>query len=100
MLIQNCSLGIRVLTLHNFCWYSFAIILECWKEEPNERPDFSQLTATISATLEALAGYMDFSLPIKEECLVAAKEEVKTRAGGSNVQLPSEEGASQQEAAV
>ena len=44
---------------------------------------------------------MDFSLPIKDECSVAAKEEVETRAGGSSVQLLSEkERASQQEEAV
>ena len=34
-------------------------MLDCWKEEPKERPDFSKLVETISLILEAVAGYMD-----------------------------------------
>ena len=54
---------------------SYAIILDCWKEEPKGRPDFSKLVDTISVTLEAAAGYMDFSLSIKNERPVAAEVE-------------------------
>ena len=67
-------------------------MLECWKEDPKERPDFSKLVNTISLTLESAAGYMDFSLCIKNEHLVAAEVEVKTRGEGSSVLLPSAEG--------
>jgi len=82
----------KVLSLWNSVG-SYAIILECWKAEPEERPDFSQLVDTISLSLEAAAGYMDFSLVVKNEHSVAAEEEVKTGAGA-----PSEkEGAGQQE---
>ena len=58
------------------------------EEEPKERPEFSQLVIiiTISVTLEALAGYMDFPLVVKDEQLFAAERE--PRAGGSSVQLP------------
>ena len=74
--------------------------MDCWKEEPKERPDFSKLVDTISLILEAAAGYMEFSLSIKDEHpLVAAEVEVKARGGGSSVQSPSEEGR-QQETAV
>ena len=74
--------------------------MDCWKEEPKERPDFSKLVDTISLILEAAAGYMEFSLSIKDEHpLVAAEVEVKARGGGSSVQSPSEEGG-QQETAV
>ena len=69
-------------------------MLHCWKEEPKERPDFSKLVITISLTLESAAGYMDFSMNIKNEHLVAAEVEVKT-----SVQSPSE-GGGQQETAV
>ena len=69
---------------------SYAIILRCWKAEPEERPDFSQLVNTISLTLEAAAGYMDFSLVVKNGQAVAAKVEATTRAGSPSVQPPSE----------
>ena len=65
-------------------------MLDCWKEEPKERPDFSKLVETISLTLEAAAGYMELSLCVKDEHpQVAAEVEVKTRGGGSSVQSPS-----------
>ena len=34
---------------------------ECWSEDPDGRPTFSDLVSTISERLEGLAGYMDFS---------------------------------------
>ena len=78
-----------VVTLWNSVG-SYAMVLDCWKENPKGRPDFSKLVDTISLTLEAAAGYMDFSLSIKDEHPLAAELEVKTREGGSSVQLPSE----------
>ena len=86
-----CSLGKQqILTLCNSVG-SYGIMLDCWKEEPKERPDFSKLVETISLTLEAAAGYMELSLCVKDEHFqVAAEVEVKTRADDSSVQLPSE----------
>ena len=37
-------------------------MLECWKENPDERPTFSQLVVTISSQLEGLAGYLDVGM--------------------------------------
>ena len=37
------------------------VMKECWKEDPNERPTFSQLQTEISSTLTTMAGYMEFS---------------------------------------
>ena len=78
------------LVFHHYYYSvgSYAIILDCWKEEPKERPDFSKLVATVSHTLEAAAGYMDFSLSrsIKNEHPIAAELEVKIREGGSSEQ--------------
>ena len=72
------------------------MIMECWKDEPEERPDFSKLVVTISLTLEAVAGYMDLSLVTKDDYLVAAKVEPMT-----SVHTASEtEWEGQQEAAV
>ena len=34
---------------------------ECWKELPDKRPTFSELVTTISTSLEAIAGYLDFT---------------------------------------
>ena len=80
---------------------SFAIILECWKAEPEKRPDFSQIVVPISLTLEAAAGYMNFSMAVKNGQADAAKVEATTRAGGPSVQPPSEkEEARQQETAI
>ena len=77
---------------------SYAILLECWKEESEERPDFSNLVVTISLTLEAVVGYMDFSPRTKDDppCLLAAKVEVKTRMDGSS----GNEGGGRQDTAV
>ena len=41
---------------------SYTIMLECWKENPDERPTFSQLVVTISSQLEGLGGYLDMGM--------------------------------------
>ena len=40
---------------------SHLLMCECWREDPDGRPTFSDLVSTISESLEGLAGYMDFS---------------------------------------
>jgi len=77
---------------------SYGILLNCWKEEPKERPNFSKLVDTISLILEAAAGYMALSIQNEHPLVLATKAEVKTRGSGSNVQSSSEkEGVGQQE---
>ena len=67
---------------------SYGVLLDCWKEKPKERPNFSKLVNTISLILEAAAGYMEFSLSIKDEHpLSATKAEVKTSLQGMHVVL-------------
>jgi serine/threonine protein kinase len=39
----------------------YSMMCECWRETPDGRPTFSDLVSTISARLEAIAGYLDFS---------------------------------------
>jgi len=68
---------------------SYGILLNCWKEEPKERPNFSKLVDTISLILEAAAGYMALSIQNEHPLVLAAKAEVKT-GSGSNVQSSSE----------
>ena len=98
---QSARVCSQILTLCNSVG-SYAIMLDCWKEEPKQRPDFGKLVETISLTLEAAAGYMELSLCVKNEHPhVDAEVEVKTRADDSSVQLPSEkEGGGQQETAM
>ena len=86
---QSARVCSQILTLCNSVG-SYAIMLDCWKEEPKQRPDFGKLVETISLTLEAAAGYMELSLCVKNEHPhVDAEVEVKTRADDSSVQLPS-----------
>jgi len=81
-----------LLILCNFVG-SYAIILGCWKEDPEERPDFSKLVVTISLTLEAAVGYMNLSpLTTQDDHPLVSEVEVKTRPDGSGVQSSSESG--------
>ena len=36
-------------------------MLTCWNTNPNDRPLFSEIVVTVSAALEHLAGYLDFT---------------------------------------
>ena len=36
-------------------------MLNCWKPEPEERPTFTDLSATISSTLGYMSDYLDIS---------------------------------------
>ena len=48
------------VTLHYiFPYYRYAIMLKCWKSDPNERPSFSTLAKSISGFAEMTAGYLD-----------------------------------------
>ena len=40
---------------------SYSIVLRCWCENADKRPPFSELVTDITTSLEAIAGYMDFS---------------------------------------
>ena len=39
----------------------------CWKSEPEDRPQFSELVSTISDTLQSIAGYIELSMPLQED---------------------------------
>ena len=40
----------------------FQLVLECWKEEPSERPTFDQATKALETMLMEGTPYMDFEL--------------------------------------
>ena len=50
----------------NFIPYSYSLLLQCWDEQPKERPHFSQLVVTLATMMEAVAGYLSFSASEKE----------------------------------
>ena len=63
----------KILTLCNSVC-SYVILLDYWKVEPKERPDFSKLVKTISLTPKpekAAAGYLEFSLCVKDDPVAA-----------------------------
>ena len=41
--------------------YRFDIMSECWKEDPGDRPTFSQLVTVISTRLEGMAEYVELN---------------------------------------
>ena len=54
------------LAMNSTISYSYSLLLQCWDEQPEKRPDFSQLLSTLSTLLEAVAGYVIFSASEKE----------------------------------
>ena len=50
----------------NFIPYSYSLLLQCWDEQPKERPHFSELVVTLATMMEAVAGYLSFSASEKE----------------------------------
>ena len=50
----------------NFIPYSYSVLLQCWDEQPKERPHFSELVVTLATMMEAVAGYLSFSASEKE----------------------------------
>ena len=41
---------------------SYSVMLNCWDTDPAQRPTFSELVATLSALLEASAGYLTLEM--------------------------------------
>ena len=39
---------------------SYALMLDCWKEAPDERPSFEQLVSTLETLMRAGTPYYDF----------------------------------------
>ena len=42
--------------------HRYDVMLSCWKVDPDERPEFSDLVLTTSSMLHSLAEYLDLSL--------------------------------------
>ena len=44
---------------------SYTVMQSCWKSEPEDRPQFSELVSTISDILESTAGYIELEMSLK-----------------------------------
>ena len=44
---------------------SYSVMQSCWKSEPEDRPQFSELVTTISDILESTAGYVELAMSLK-----------------------------------
>ena len=44
---------------------SYSVMQSCWKSEPEDRPQFSELVSTISDILESTAGYVELAMSLK-----------------------------------
>ena len=44
------------------------VIVQCWEQNPDDRPTFTDLVGTISTLLEEIAGYMDLSVMPSVQC--------------------------------
>ena len=54
----------------------------CWESEPEERPQFCELVATISSVLESAAGYLELAMSLHDDKAVFQGSE--TRADDDN----------------
>ena len=52
----------RVFTLNRY-----TLMLDCWKEDPDERPTFAQLIATLEEMMTTDTPYYDFNLVDEKE---------------------------------
>ena len=43
----------------------YSVMQSCWKSEPEDRPQFSELVSTISDILESTAGYVELAMSLK-----------------------------------
>ncbi len=41
---------------------SSAVMRQCWREDPEERPTFSQLSAIVESLLTSIAGYIELGM--------------------------------------
>ena len=46
----------------------------CWRTDPNGRPTFEELVASISPLLEEVAGYMELSMTLQENKTVEGND--------------------------
>ena len=49
---------------------SYSVMQSCWKSEPEDRPQFSELVLTISDILESTAGYVELAMSLQHYQLV------------------------------
>ena len=57
------SLRVHVNVLSHF---SFSIMRKCWREVPDDRPDFAELASITERLLTCIAGYTELSMDLPE----------------------------------
>ena len=46
---------------------SFSIVYKCWKASPEDRPAFEELSASLIAKLESVAGYLELNMVLEPQ---------------------------------
>ncbi len=49
-------------TLRPLSTYSYEVMRKCWREDPEERPIFSQLSSIVDKLLTSISGYTELSM--------------------------------------
>ena len=57
---------------------------KCWKMHPEDRPTFSNLVLSMDKTLTTVAGYVEFSMTLKQPESEEHQYEVMLSTGGTN----------------
>ena len=57
--VKNPPILPVVMTCFVINFYRYYVMTECWQEEPEKRPTFSEVVTVISTILEGMAGYLD-----------------------------------------
>ncbi len=54
------------IIIYNTHACSYEVMQQCWREDPEERPTFSQLSSIVDKLLTSISGYTELSMVLKD----------------------------------